>query len=61
MSYGTYIRLINIRASKLYLANALILVVPDKFYWYTLNYFTDLDIAFNAITSPFFQIPQSMA
>jgi hypothetical protein len=44
----------NLTSNKLhrvYLLITLLLVIPDTFYWYTLNDYTNLPIAFNAITS----------
>jgi len=41
--------LISNKLHRLYLAIALILVIPDTFYWYTLNDYTNYQTAFTAI------------
>ena len=42
--------LITEKLHRVYLAIALILVIPDTFYWYSLNDYTSYKSAFNAIT-----------
>ena len=44
-------KVFEIRLHRIYLFITLLLIVPDTFYWYTLNDYTNLPIAFNAITS----------
>jgi hypothetical protein len=43
--------LISNKLHRLYLVIALILVIPDTFYWYTLNDYTNYQSTFTAITS----------
>jgi len=43
--------LISNKLHRLYLVIALILVIPDTFYWYTLNDYTNYQNTFTAITS----------
>jgi hypothetical protein len=43
--------LISNKLHRLYLAIALLLVIPDTFYWYTLNDYSNYQDAFTAITS----------
>jgi hypothetical protein len=43
--------LITEKLHRVYLAIALVLVIPDTFYWYSLNDYTSYQTAFNAITS----------
>jgi hypothetical protein len=43
--------LISIKLHRVYLILTFLLILPDTFYWYTLNDYTNLPIAFNAITS----------
>jgi len=43
--------LITQRAHRVYLVVALLLVIPDTFYWYTLNDYGQIQTAFAAITS----------
>jgi hypothetical protein len=42
--------LITEKLHRVYLAIALVLVIPDTFYWYSLNDYTSFQTAFNAIT-----------
>ena len=42
--------LISNKLHRLYLVIALLLVIPDTFYWYTLNDYTNYQTAFTAIT-----------
>ena len=42
--------LISNKLHRLYLVVALLLVIPDTFYWYTLNDYTNYQTAFTAIT-----------
>jgi len=42
--------LISHKLHRLYLVIALLLVIPDTFYWYTLNDYTNYQTAFTAIT-----------
>ena len=42
--------LITEKLHRIYLAIALLLVIPDTFYWYLLNDYTSYKVAFNAIT-----------
>jgi len=42
--------LISNKLHRLYLVLALLLVIPDTFYWYTLNDYTNYQTAFTAIT-----------
>jgi hypothetical protein len=44
-------KLISNKLNRLYLVIALLLVIPDTFYWYTLNDYSNYQIAFSAITS----------
>ncbi len=41
----------SFKLHRVYLLVALLLVIPDTFYWYTLNDYTNLALSFNAITS----------
>ena len=43
--------LITNKLHRIYLLAALILVIPDTFYWYTLSDYSSISTAFNAITS----------
>jgi hypothetical protein len=43
--------LTSIKLHRVYLLLTFLLILPDTFYWYTLNDYTNLPIAFNAITS----------
>jgi hypothetical protein len=43
--------LITQRLYRIYLVVALLLVIPDTFYWYTLNDYSNIQIAFTAITT----------
>lgn len=43
--------LITQRFHRIYLVVALLLVIPDTFYWYTLNDYSNIQTAFTAITS----------
>jgi len=43
--------LITQRLHRIYLVVALLLVIPDTFYWYTLNDYSNIQIAFTAITT----------
>ena len=43
--------LITNKLHRIYLFAALLLVIPDTFYWYTLSDYTGLTSAFNAITA----------
>jgi hypothetical protein len=43
--------LTSIKLHRVYLLITFLLILPDTFYWYTLNDYTNLPIAFNAITS----------
>ena len=43
--------LITQRLHRIYLIVALLLVIPDTFYWYTLNDYSNIQIAFTAITT----------
>jgi hypothetical protein len=43
--------LISNKLHRLYLVIVLLLVIPDTFYWYTLNDYSNYQDAFNAITS----------
>jgi hypothetical protein len=43
--------LISSKLHRLYLVMALLLVIPDTFYWYTLNDYSNYQDAFTAITS----------
>jgi hypothetical protein len=43
-------KLITEKLHRIYLAIALLLVIPDTFYWYSLNDYTSYKNAFNAIT-----------
>jgi len=43
--------LTSIKLHRVYLLLTSLLILPDTFYWYTLNDYTNLPIAFNAITS----------
>ena len=43
--------LTSFKLHRVYLLVALLLVIPDTFYWYTLNDYTNLALSFNAITS----------
>jgi len=43
--------LTSIKLHRVYLLLTFLLILPDTFYWYTLNVYTNLPIAFNAITS----------
>jgi hypothetical protein len=43
--------LTSFKLHRVYLLIALLLVIPDTFYWYTLNDYTNLALSFNAITS----------
>jgi hypothetical protein len=43
--------LITQRLHRIYLIIALLLVIPDTFYWYTLNDYSNIQIAFTAITT----------
>jgi hypothetical protein len=42
--------LISNKSNRLYLVIALLLVIPDTFYWYTLNDYSNYQTAFTAIT-----------
>ena len=43
--------LITQRLHRIYLVVALLLVIPDTFYWYTLNDYSNIQVAFTAITT----------
>jgi len=43
--------LITQKLHRIYLVVALLLVIPDTFYWYTLNDYSNIQIAFTAITT----------
>ena len=43
--------LISQRLHRIYLIIALLLVIPDTFYWYTLNDYSNVQVAFTAITT----------
>ena len=43
--------LITNKLHRIYLLAALLLVIPDTFYWYTLSDYSSISTAFNAITS----------
>jgi hypothetical protein len=43
--------LITQRLHRIYLVVALLLVIPDTFYWYTLNDYSNIQITFTAITT----------
>ena len=43
--------LITQRLHRIYLVVALLLVIPDTFYWYTINDYSNIQIAFTAITT----------
>jgi hypothetical protein len=43
--------LITNKLHRIYLVAALLLVIPDTFYWYTLSDYTDFTTSFNAITA----------
>ena len=43
--------LITQRLHRIYLVAALLLVIPDTFYWYTLNDYSNIQVAFTAITT----------
>jgi hypothetical protein len=43
--------LITNKLHRVYLVAALLLVIPDTFYWYTLSDYTDFTTSFNAITA----------
>jgi len=43
--------LITNKLHRIYLVAALLLVIPDTFYWYTLSDYSSISTAFNAITS----------
>jgi hypothetical protein len=43
--------LTSVKLHRVHLLIAFLLILPDTFYWYTLNDYTNLPIAFNAITS----------
>jgi hypothetical protein len=45
------VNLISNKLHRLYLVIALLLVIPDTFYWYTLNDYSNYQDAFTAITS----------
>ena len=49
--YDLVMTLISNKLHRLYLVIALILVIPDTFYWYTLNDYTNYQNTFTAITS----------
>ena len=43
--------LITQKLHRIYLVVALLLVIPDTFYWYTLNDYSNIQVAFTAITT----------
>ena len=43
--------LITQKLHRIYLVAALLLVIPDTFYWYTLNDYSNIQVAFTAITT----------
>jgi hypothetical protein len=43
--------LITQKMHRIYLVVALLLVIPDTFYWYTLNDYSNIQVAFTAITT----------
>ena len=43
--------LITQKLHRIYLIAALLLVIPDTFYWYTLNDYSNIQVAFTAITT----------
>jgi hypothetical protein len=44
-------RIYSARSTVFFLSCAIILILPDTFYWYTLNDYTNYQNAFTAITS----------